>query len=295
MSRTNWRLQLLLCCTLVINGAACLAAEPEPMPLWPQGAPSAVGEGPADRPTLTVYLPAADKANGAAMVVCPGGGYGGLAMDHEGRQVAEWLNANGLAALVLRYRHAPHYRHPTPLGDAQRAIRTARHGAQDWRFDPGRVGIIGFSAGGHLASSTGTHFDTGQTDAADPIDRQSCRPDWMVLVYPVISMSEPFTHAGSRRNLLGDSPDSALLDLMSSEKQVTPQTPPTFLIHSTEDAAVKSENSVAMYAALRRAGVAAEMHIYQQGPHGFGLGGKDEALATWPGLCMEWLRRNKFF
>src|SRR5207237_694897 len=174
-------------------------AKPQVLLLWPQGAPGAVESEEKDKPSLTVYLPPADKANGAAVVVCPGGGYGALAMDHEGKQVAEWLNSIGVAGFVLQYRIAPRYHHPAPLQDAQRALRTVRARAKEWKIDRKRIGIWGFSAGGHLASTAGTHFDGGDASAGNPIDQVSCRPDFMILCYPVITLIPPHAHMGSRR------------------------------------------------------------------------------------------------
>lgn len=258
--------------------------------LWPEGAPGAVGSEPADKPSLTIYLPPAEKGVGTGVVVCPGGGYGHLAVDHEGRQVAEWLNSLGVAAFVLRYRIAPRYHHPAPLQDAQRAIRTVRARGREWKVQPDRIGIIGFSAGGHLTSTAGTHFDKGEPAAADPIERVSCRPDFLILGYPVISFVEPCRHEGSMKNLLGDKPDPALVEKFSSERQVTRETPPTFLFHTNADTGVPPENSVLFYLALRKAGVPAEMHIYEQGQHGVGLAPKDPVLSSWPGRCADWLK-----
>ncbi|MGH7226200.1 MAG: alpha/beta hydrolase, partial [Gemmataceae bacterium] len=175
--------------------------------LWSKGAPGAVGTEERDKPSLTIYLPPGDKASGAAVIVCPGGGYGGLALGHEGKEPAEWLNRHGIAAFVLRYRLGPRYRHPAPMQDAQRAMRLVRSRTKEWNLDPKRIGIWGFSAGGHLASTIATHFDDGKSDADDPIDRASCRPDFVILCYPVITLKPPFTHGGSRRNLLGDKAD----------------------------------------------------------------------------------------
>ena len=239
-----------------------------------------MGETDADKPSLTVFLPPPEKATGTAVMVCPGGGYGGLAMNHEGRQVAAWLNTHGVAAFVLKYRIAPRYHHPAPLQDAQRALRTVRARAREWGLDPKRVGIWGFSAGGHLASTAGTHFDDGKADAEDAIERASCRPDFMILVYPVITLSPPYAHMGSRTNLIGKDPDPKLVDELSNEKQVTDKTPPTFLIHTSADKAVPAENSVFFYLALRKAQVPAEMHVYEQGPHGFGLASRDPVLSS---------------
>lgn len=267
----------------------------ERLTLWPDGAPGAKGSEEADIPSLTIYRPKPERANASAVVICPGGGYGGLAVDHEGRQIAEWCNAMGSTALVLRYRIAPRYHHPAPLSDALRAMRTARARAGEWKIDPKRIAIIGFSAGGHLASSVGTHFDAGNAKAADPVERQSSRPDLMILCYPVITMSDPYTHAGSRRNLLGERPSAEMIERFSNEKQVTAQTPPTFLFHTATDPVVPSENSVLFYLALRRAGVPAELHIYEQGPHGVGLARQRPALSSWPTRCQAWLAQHGFF
>src|SRR6185369_659231 len=264
----------------------------QPIKLWPGAAPGSIGSEPADVPTITPYLPPRDRATGAAVVVCPGGGYQMLA-DHEGRPVAEWLNSIGIAAFVLKYRIAPRYHHPSPMLDAGRALRTVRARAAEWGIDPRRIGILGFSAGGHLASSAATHFDAGKADAADPIERVSSRPDLAILIYPVITMREQ-THAGSKRNLLGDNPDPQLVALMSNEEQVTKETPPTFLIHTVNDDVVPVENSLLFAAALRRAGVPYEMHLYERGPHGFGLAPNDPVLSSWAERCADWLRLQGF-
>jgi alpha-L-arabinofuranosidase/dienelactone hydrolase len=270
-----------------------MSIQPTPVLLWKDKAPGATGEADTDKPWILPWLAEPGKANGTAVVICPGGGYGNLAMEHEGRRVAEWLNGLGISAFVLKYRHhGTGYGHPAPMLDVQRAIRLVRSRAGEWKLRPDRIGVLGFSAGGHLASTAGTHFDAGDPAAGDPIDRIGCRPDFMVLVYPVISFTEPFTHAGSRRNLLGDSPDPALVERMSNERQVTADTPPTFLIHTDEDSGVPAENSLAFFAALRRARVPAEMHVFREGPHGFGLGKPDMQASQWPGLCEEWMRRS---
>jgi acetyl esterase/lipase len=267
--------------------------KPQTILLWPHGAPGAVGEEEKDKPTLTIFLPPTDKANGAAVVICPGGGYGFLAVDHEGKQIAEWLNSIGVAGFMLKYRLAPRYHHPAPLQDAQRALRTVRAGAKEWKIDPQRIGIWGFSAGGHLASTAGTHFDTGKSDAEDPIERVSCRPNFMILAYPVISMEPGTSHMGSRDNLIGKNPDPKLVENLSNEKQVTEQTPPTFLFHTSTDSAVLPENSIKFYLALRKAKVPAEIHIYEKGPHGVGLAPKDPVLSTWKDRLEAWLRARK--
>jgi len=273
---------------LLVPLAVAFAAEPKTELLWPNGAPGAVGNEDVDRPALTTWLPA--TPNGTAVVICPGGGYRGLAMDHEGKQVAEWLNSMGIAAFVLKYRLGSRYRHPAPLNDAQRAIRMVRSRATKLGIAPDRIGIMGFSAGGHLASTAGTHFDAGNAQAPDPVDRPSSRPDFLILGYPVISFTTEYTHKGSRASLLGDSPDPKLVESLSNELQVTARTPPTFLFHTNEDKGVPSENSVMFYLALRKAGVPAEMHIYERGPHGVGLAPKDAILGTWPARLADWFR-----
>ena len=261
-------------------------------PLWPNGAPGALGKEDKDIPTLTPFFPSAAKASEAAMVVLPGGGYGGLAA-HEGKDYALWLNEQGITAFVLKYRLGPAgYRHPAMLQDAARSIRLVRAKASEWNLDPKRIGIMGFSAGGHLASTAGIHFDGGTASAADPIDRVSSRPDFMILCYPVISFITPYAHRGSMRNLLGENPDPKLAASLSNETQVTPQTPPTFLFHTTGDTGVPPENSVLFYLALRKAGVPAEMHIYERGEHGVGLALFDPVLSSWPGRLEGWLRLN---
>jgi acetyl esterase/lipase len=258
--------------------------------LWPDGAPGALGNEDADKPSLTIYPVAGPQRVPTAVVVCPGGSYNHLASDHEGKQIAEWLNHLGISAFVLKYRLGPKYHHPIELGDAQRALRYVRLHAKEYGYEPNRVGIWGFSAGGHLASSTGTHFDDGKPKAGDPIERQSSRPDFMILAYPVITFTEPYLHQGSRDSLLGKDPDPALIELLSNEKHVTKDTPPTFLFHTTEDTLVPVENSVYFYLALRRAGVPAELHVYQKGGHGMGLAQNDPVLKSWPDRLADWLK-----
>ncbi len=262
----------------------------QPIVLWPAGAPGARGAADEDIPTLTPFVPS--SGTGAAIIVCPGGGYGHLA-PHEADPIAEWLNSVGVTAFVLKYRLAPRYAHPAPVQDAARALRTARARAAEWDLDPGRIGILGFSAGGHLASTAGTHYDAGAPDAPDAVERAASRPDLLVLVYPVISFGEQ-GHAGSRANLIGDPPPPDLVELLSNEKQVTADTPPAFLIHTVEDAGVPCENSVLFAQALRKAGVPFELHLFERGPHGFGLGLSDAALSRWPDLCAAWLRGHAF-
>jgi acetyl esterase/lipase len=291
---------------LAVDGSkrpAVAASPPETLLLWPKGTPDAKGTDPdKDVPTLTTWLPQPDRATGAAVVVCPGGGYGMLASDHEGKQVAEWLNSLGIAAFVLKYRLGPRYHHPAMLQDAGRAIRTVRAGASRWGVDPHRIAIIGFSAGGHLASTAGTHFDAGKPDSEDPIERVSSRPDRLILVYPVIALATPYGHAGSLRNLLGEKPSLELVESLSNERQVTKDTPPTFLAHTNADTGVPAENSLLFALALRKAKVPVELHLFERGQHGLGLGNgtaqfkikADPAFQAWPKLCETWLKNQGF-
>jgi acetyl esterase/lipase len=256
--------------------------------LWPTGAPGAVGTTALDQPTITIYLPAQNPTR-TGIVICPGGGYQGLAMSYEGADVARWLNARGVAAFVLTYRLGPRYHYPIELLDAQRAIRYVRSHAAEDGIDPTHIGIWGFSAGGHLASTTGTHFDAGNSNGADPIERASSRPDFMVLAYPVISMEPGIAHIGSMHNLLGEQPSPELQNELSNETQVITRTPPTFLFSTTNDETVPVMNSVLFYEALLRAGVPAELHIFEQGHHGSGLGVDNPQLSMWPVLLQNWL------
>jgi acetyl esterase/lipase len=261
----------------------------DPLLLWPEGAPGALGLEDKDKPTLTPYLPDPATATGAAIVVCPGGGYGGLA-PHEGKDYALWLNEHGVAAFVLKYRLGSHgYRHPRMLEDVSRAIRTVRARASGWKVDPNRVGVMGSSAGGHLASTALTHFDSGKPDAADPVERESSRPSLGILCYAVITLKE-FTHQGSKNNLLGNEPSPELVESLSNELQVTPQTPPTFVWHTFEDTAVPVENSLMFAAALRKNHVPFDLHIYQQGRHGIGLANGH----PWTKDCLYWLKVQGF-
>jgi acetyl esterase/lipase len=279
---------------LAFLAAAIVQAQPptapQPAALWPEGAPGALGTDAADIPTLTPFLVPEGRGVGTAVIVCPGGGYVNLAIEKEGSDIARWLNSLGVTAFVLKYRLGPKYHHPIELGDAQRAIRTVRARSAEYRIRPDRVGIMGFSAGGHLASTAGTHFDAGNATASDPLERVSSRPDFLVLCYPVISFTTPYTHRGSLRALLGEQPDPKLVESLSNELQVTAQTPPTFLFHTNADTGVPAENSALFYLALRKAGVPAELHIYERGPHGVGLASSDEALSTWPSRLAGWLR-----
>lgn len=250
----------------------------------------AKGEEEKDKPTLTIYLPAKEKATGAGVVICPGGGYWTTAMDHEGHQVARWLNELGIAGFIVDYRHRGRgYGHPAPIQDAQRAIRIVRSRAKEFNVEANKIGALGFSAGGHLASTMGTHFDEKFYEPTDEIDKASARPDFMILIYPLISLSEWYGHEGAKETLLGKGADKKLPEDFSNEKQVTSRTPPTFLVHTSEDRVVRAENSIYFYLACREAKVPAEMHIYGRGKHGFGLGKPGTEVSSWPGLCGEWL------
>lgn len=269
------------------------------IPLWPDGAPGALGRADQDIPTLTPFFADPERATGAAIVVCPGGGYARLA-PHEGEVYARWLADHGIAGLVLKYRlGSSGYRHPAMLQDAARAVRLARARAGEWKLDPNRIGIMGSSAGGHVASTLLTHFDPGNPDATDPVERLSCRPDLGILCYAVITMGT-FTHEGSRDNLLGPNSTPELIQSLSNELHVTKNTPPCFIWHTFEDNAVPVENSLQFAEALRRAGVPFELHIYEKGGHGMGLGvqeykpGDSGKLLPWSRDCIDWLRTRGF-
>lgn len=268
----------------------------DPIPLWPGKAPGALGDKAQDRPDLTRFTPAPGTASGTAVVICPGGGYGGLA-EHEGKGYAEFLAANGVEGIVLKYRLGSHgYRHPVMWGDAQRAIRLVRANAAGWGIDPARIGIMGSSAGGHLASTAIVHFDAGKPDAEDPVERQSSRPDFGILCYAVISMRDGVTHAGSKANLLGKSPAEDLVAWLSNDEQVTAKTPPCFVWSTGEDTAVPPENSLRFVTALQREKVPYDFHIFRKGPHGIGLGSKNTAPNgnphPWAADLLFWLRQN---
>ncbi|HVX39292.1 MAG TPA: alpha/beta hydrolase [Gemmatimonadaceae bacterium] len=276
---------------LLATLGSAAAAQHEPIPLWPHAAPGAVGDSSIDRPTITPYLASGTTATRTGVVVFPGGGYEHLAIEKEGTKIAEWLNGMGVNAFVVTYRLGPRYHHPTMLADGQRAVRLVRANAARWNLDPDAIGVMGFSAGGHLASALGTHADT-VLGAPDSVDLVSTRPDFMVLAYPVITMDERWAHAGSRRNLLGNDPSPALVHALSNETQVTARTPPTFLVATSDDSTVPVQNSLMFYEALLAAHVPAELHLFQTGRHGFGLAAGDESLSQWPRLCEEWMRRN---
>jgi acetyl esterase/lipase len=261
-------------------------SQPEVRPLWPADSPQLADTSPEDAPELTIYLPPENEATGAAIVICPGGGYVNLAMNHEGHDVARWLNSIGVAAIIVSYRRGDNYPHPAPITDAREAIRTVRANATTWGIDPERVGILGFSAGGHLAASTGIYHDPAEAGQDVP------RPNFMILGYPVISMTESYMHKGSRNHLIGEPLDEALAWRMSHEKNVTPDVPPTFLVHTTDDQAVPVENSIYLYMQMRKAGVPVEMHIYETGRHGLGLGPDDPSFSNWPLECEAWMRKR---
>jgi len=261
------------------------------IPLWPDVTASPDDEKNAGCPSYTPYLLEGEQTR-PLMIVFPGGGYG-MRAAHEAEPIALWMNRIGASAIVVNYRVAP-YRHPVPLQDAQRAIRLARHRAAEWKIDPQRIGILGFSAGGHLVSTAGTHFDGGNAEADDPIERMSSRPDLMVLCYPVISLKAPYVHQGSLHNLLGDTPDPALVESLSNDEQVTADTPPTFLWHTFEDGGVPVENSLRFAAALARHKVPHELHVYEAGGHGLGLGENSPGVRHWTQACEEWLKVRRF-
>ena len=262
-------------------------ATPEKIALWPNGAPNGDGTQDTANATITVHRAPADKSTGAAIVICPGGGYGGLVTGAEGHGIARWLNQHGITGVVLEYR-LPKGRSFVPLLDAGRAIRTVRAKANEWQLKPERIGIMGFSAGGHLASTAGTHFDAGKPDASDTVERVSSRPDFAILVYPVVSMGGK-THGGSRKNLLGENPKPELIELFSNEKQVTAQTPPMFLAHAVDDKPVPPENSRELYAALREHKIRSEYLELPSGGHGLN-GYKGPMWDAWQKRSLEWLK-----
>lgn len=278
------------------------------LPLWESGAPGALGTEPKDIPMALVRLPASETPTGA-LVICPGGGYGNLAIDHEGHQIAAWANEMGLAAIICDYRHrGKGYGHPAPSDDANRAIRLTRAKAKEWNIDPNRVGIIGFSAGGHLVSTILTQGEVatsdteknkaddssgGKAENADSISQQSSRPDFGILCYPVIMFGTSETHKGSEKNLLGPSPDPKLVESFANHLRVTPSTPPTFVMHTAEDKAVPVANAIAFYSAMTQHKVPGELHIYEYGRHGIGLGHNIPGAFDWPEACKRWLRTRQ--
>jgi len=284
-----------------ITTAACAGAEPAVIPIWPEGVPGIRadispekpngrgGVGNINTPTLTCYLAPAGQANGTAVVICPGGGYAWLSIEKEGAEPAQWFNARGVTAFVLKYRLVE-YGQPAPLRDVLRAIRLVRSRAAEFGIKPDRIGVMGFSAGGHLASCAGTLYDAPEGRTGAELDAVSARPDFLMLIYPVITMKDPYAHAGSRKNLLGKHPSPELVDRYSTELQVTKNTPPAFLLTTWEDGAVPAENSLGFFAAMHRAGVPAEMHVFEKGPHGIGLRPGFGPTSDWPKALESWLR-----
>ncbi|HKI90381.1 MAG TPA: alpha/beta hydrolase [Draconibacterium sp.] len=272
--------------------------------VWPNGAPDDNGmKQPEEKyngvrvrnvseAEMYVYLPERDKNTGSALVICPGGGYSIEAMDHEGYDMAKWLAERGVAGIVLKYR-LPYGHDQIPSEDARRAMRIVRNNAEEWGINPGKIGIAGSSAGGHLASTVGTRFDTGIKDSKDPLERISCRPDFMLLLYPVITFRESFGHMGSRKNLIGEGNDWKMVEKYSNEMHVTPETPPTFLVLADDDKTVPPKNSVEFYLALKKNHIPAEMHIFQQGGHGFGMNKNNLPVEQWPNLFYNWLKARK--
>ncbi len=282
---------LMLLAAIVTMNAGLTAAEPEPQRLWQNAAPGALGDDEKDTPTIMVYLPKSETPT-AALVIFPGGGYGHLAIGHEGHEIAQWANSMSMAGIIVSYRHRNRgYGHPAPMLDAQRAIRTVRARAKEWNIDPTKVGVIGFSAGGHLATTVLTHFDSGKS-GGDAIDEQDCRPDFGIVSYAVIALDEPFTHRGSQRNLLGNDAPAELIKSLSNEKQVTKETPPCFVWHTAEDKVVAAENSLRFYSALVAAGSPSELHVFPAGRHGIGLAKDFPGADAWPALAQNWLIRR---
>jgi acetyl esterase/lipase len=302
-------MKILLTCLSSLVILQMTNAQDLTLPLWPSGklpnyqksddvekreSTDIVRFSKVQSPEIAVFLPSKKNATRQAVIICPGGGYAYLAYDWEGTDVAKLLNSKGITAIVLKYRLPNSKSNITPnlspLMDAKRAMRIVRANADKWGIQKNNIGIMGFSAGGHLASTLATHFDEGDANSNDSIEQQSSRPDFAVLVYPVITMNKAFTHMGSRTNLLGNNPDSSLVALYSNELQVTKQTPPGFLIHATDDKTVPVENSLRFYEAVKNNGVPVEMHIFPHGGHGFSLAiGKGE-LESWTDLLITWLR-----
>ena len=281
--------------------------------LWPDGIPGSITDpsyvekittvdGRITRcervvnPDLTVFLPTPDKANGAAVLICPGGGYGALAFDHEGNAIAKWLNDNGIAGIILKYRLPSDQimkdKSIGPLQDAQEAMRVIRRNANDWKIDPKKVGVIGFSAGGHLASTLSTHYAEKVYEVKD---NSSARPDFSLLIYPVVSFDTTITHRGSRNNLIGIKPDARLVERFSNELQITNETPPAFLVHSADDKAVPVMNSIGYFKGLQKNNIPAELHVFQKGGHGYGLAIDRGTESSWPDLCIRWLKQIGIF
>lgn len=298
-----------VCVILILIISVTLKAQEITMPLWPNKIPNMQPSEDVEKveitdrhvkisyvqePNISVLLPSKGNSTGDAIIICPGGGYWILAYDWEGTDIAKFFNSKGIAAVVLKYRlpvsKSNVVPHKSPLMDAQRAIRLTRLHSEEWGIKPDRIGIMGFSAGGHLASTAGTHFDYGNSDSDDPVEKISSRPDFMILMYPVISFTGDFAHSGSQKALLGENPSAELLEYYSNELQVTKDTPPTILIHSQDDTAVPVENSLVFYQALCEYKVKAELHIYPYGQHGFSLAIGKGYLSTWPDRVIDWIR-----
>lgn len=289
---------VVLCLLASLASIAPALADPpvsQKQPLWPGLPPGTTETGEGDVPQLIITQVESEEPT-AAVVILPGGGYGGHAIGHEGYDFAAWFHDHGITSAICTYRlrgkgnSGRGYGHPAPMDDAQRAIQTLRANAKSLNIDPERIGVIGFSAGGHLASTVSTHFAEPDPDSEDPIARVSSRPDFAILCYPVIAFDKPHTHRGSQRNLLGNDPDPGLVASLSNERQVTSQTPPTFLFHTGEDKAVPVQNSIDYYLACLKEGVPAELHVFPQGRHGLGLAKGNEGARAWPALCADWLR-----
>jgi acetyl esterase/lipase len=270
--------------------------------LWPEGVPNSIPNAAPEReeagriynvsvPSLSVYPAAPALAKGMAAIVCPGGAYARLAVAKEGVGLTRWLNRLGVTVFLLKYRTAP-FHHPAQLQDVLRAMRLVRKDAAKWAVDPHRLGIFGASAGGHLAAAAGTLFDSDEGKTGAILDQVSARPDFLVLMYPVITMKEPYVHVGSRQSLLGDNPTEVQINAQSLELHVRGDTPPAFMVHSQEDRSVPVDNSILFYQALRSAGVSVEMHLYELGPHGFGLQPGLGATSEWPHRCEEWMHAH---
>jgi acetyl esterase/lipase len=289
----------LLAACLLLGAAAAPAqqtnpqGEPRTILLWDHGAPGALGDEDADKPSLTFYPPNGRQATGTAVIVAPGGGYTQLAMNQEGRQAANWLNSNGVSAFVLKYRLGPRYKYPVQLRDAQRAVRLIRARAQEFAIAPDRIGMLGFSAGGHLSAMAGTHFDSGNPQAADAVERESSRPDFLILAYALITFDPKYRTeavAVAQRNLLGQNTLADVLEDVAADYSVTAQTPPSFLFSGGGDQVVFAEQSIDFYLAARKAGVPVELHIFETGRHGVGLALNDPESGEWPLLLTNWLR-----
>lgn len=296
MARKNTHYKLAILALAALSLALfLLSPKPVTQYLWETRAPGATGDAPEDRPSIQIFLPPSYKATGTGVVICPGGAYVQIMSSYEGVDMAQWLNSVGVAAFVLNYRYSPRYYHPAPMNDALRAMRYVRYHAKEYGIVPNRIGIMGFSAGGHLASTVLTHYDEGSKIAGDPVDAVSARPDFGILGYPIITLDAPYTDPSIAVNLIGSNPSEEMRKKLSNHLHVNAQTPPTFLFHTAEDSLVKMENSEMFFDALRKAGVRSEMHIYEKGIHGAGLAnGKGLAadvpsLATWPVLAVNWM------